>query len=406
MATRQWWERPRLRTDEEEERERRVSWLELFYDLVFVVVVAEVAHYLAEHISAQGVLGYVLLFIAVWWAWIGGTFYTERFETQDVSYRLLTFLQMLPVAAMAVFASDGLGASSAQFALAYAAVRSLITFMWLRGGWHELQFRPVAIRYSIGFTFSILLFVLSVFVPPPLRFVLWGVGLLSDLVTPATTLNLQRRLPRFSSSRLPERFGLFVIIVLGEAIVGVVQGVAEQHALSLATGITGTVGMALVFGLWWVYFDFIARRPFKRGPWWQLVWVYLHLPLVMSIAAIGAGVLNVLTLEPGAPGSDVAWLLGGAAAVALVAIGLLELTLRRAADEPTDQRVSVSLKLGAGVAAMVLGLVGGGLGPAGLLTALVLLVLVQMIYGAYVWYRSAAATGQAERSNDLSDVPL
>src|SRR3712207_6028419 len=193
--------------------------------------------------------------------------------------------------------------------------------------------------------------------------------------------------------------------IFGEAIVGVVQGVAEQHALSVATGITGTVGMALAFGLWWVYFDFIARRPFKRGPWWQLVWGYLHLPLVMSIAAIGAGVLNVLTLEPGTPGSDVAWLLGSAAAVALVAIGLLELTLRRAPDEPTDQRVSVSLKLGAGVAAMVLGLVGGGLGPAGLLTALVLLVLVQMIYGAYVWYRSAAPAGQAERSNDLLDVP-
>jgi low temperature requirement protein LtrA len=234
----------------------------------------------------------------VWWIWIGGTLYNERFETEDLSYRIFTFLARLPVAAMAVFVHGGLGESTSAFALSYAAGRGLITIMWLRGGYHDASFRQVAHRYGIGFGFSVLVFVLSAFVPAPWRFVLWGAGLLADPLTPVMALGLQVRLPQFSS-KLSERFGLFVIIVLGETIVRVVQGVARTHPLSTATALTGALGMALAFGLWWVYFDFVARRRFKPGKWWRTAWFYLHLPLVMGIAAVGVGVLDILTLEGG-----------------------------------------------------------------------------------------------------------
>lgn len=403
MGTRRWWQRPRLRTDEGEQRERKVSWLELFYDLVFVVVISELTSYLSGHVTLEGVLGFVLLFVAVWWVWIGGTLYNERFETEDVSYRVFTFLAMLPVAAMAVFAHGGLGETSSAFALSYAAARGLVTFMWLRGGWHDAAFRPVANRFGVGFSLSILLFVLSAFVPAPWRFVLWGVGLLIDLLTPVTTLGIQARLPQFSS-KLPERFGLFVIIVLGETIVRVVQGVARTGSLSMATGLTGVLGMALAFGLWWVYFDFVARRRFKPGIWWRLSWSYLHLPLLMGIAAMGAGVLNVLTLEGEALSMNVLRLMAGAAAVVLVTIGLIELTLRRDPDEPTDLRVSFALKLGAGILALALGLGDGMLGPVAPLVALILLVVVQILYGAYVWFWPSAPRGGTLEQE--SEIPI
>lgn len=391
MAKRQWWAKPRLRTDEEEDRERRVGWLELFFDLVFVVVVAELSHSLAEHISLPGVIGFVLLFIPVWWIWIGGTFYNERFETNDVSNRLFVFLQMLPVAALAVFAHAALGETSIGFALAYAAGRVIIIILWLRGGWHDQRFRPVSNRYAIGFGLSFLLFVGSVFTPPPLRFWLWGLGLLIDVGTPMTTLHLQARLPRFSASRLPERLGLFVIIVLGETLVGVVRGVAAQHNLTLATGVTGALGMALGFGLWWVYFDFVARRQFKRGRWWPLIWTYLHLPLLMGIVAVGAGVSNVVASEEtGLPG-EARWLIAGAVAAALIIIGLLELTLRRREDEPTHPRLSPLLKFIGGLLALGLGWLGVGFSSTWLLSLLMLPIFIQMVYGAYVWFQQPLA---------------
>jgi low temperature requirement protein LtrA len=367
---------------------RRVSWLELFSDLVFVVVISELTGYLAAHVSLEGVLGFGLLFVAMWWAWIGGTYYNERFETQDVSYRIFTFLQMLLVGVMAVFAHGGLApAASARFALAYAAVRSLIVFMWLRGGWYAPLFRPVTNRYAVGFILSVLLFIVSAFVSPPLRFGLWGVGLLADLVTPIMTLNLQAGLPRARESKLPERFGLFVLIVLGEAIVGVIHGVAGQAQLNLSTGATAALGMALIFGLWWVYFDFVGRREPRPGVWWGLPWNYLHLPLVMAIAAIGAAVTNILHPPDHTSLTPILWLLAGAVAVALITIGLIELTLARDPDEPTDQRISVPLKLGGGVLALALGAWAGAFGSTALLLSLIPPVLAQMIYGAYVWYR-------------------
>lgn len=394
----QLWQRPQLRTDEEEDRERRVSWLELFYDLVFVVVIAEVAHYLSSHVSPVGVAGYVLLFLPVWWVWIGGTFYAERFETEDLSYRLFTFFQMIPVAAMAVFAYQGLDETAAGYGLAYAAARTVITLMWARAGWHEPAFRPVAKRFVSGFCIAILIFILSTFVEPPLRYALWGLGLMIDLLTPSFTLGLQRRLPRFSTSKLPERFGLFVIIVLGEAIVGVVLSVAElreEGALSLETYIQGVLGLALAFGLWWVYFDFLSLRKPKPGLWWSFAWNYLHLPLVMAIAAIGAGVLAAISAEDSAVRASSHWLLSGATGVALISIGLIELTLLRSPYLALNHRLSVGLKCGVGIVALLFTPVAGAIETIPLLIILLGFVAVQMIYGTYCWLRSETSADRA-----------
>ncbi len=385
---RQWWQRPQLRTDEDEHRERRVTWLELFYDLVFVVVIAEVAHYLSEHVSLGGVLGYILLFLPVWWVWIGGTYYAERFETEDLSYRVFVFLQMLPTAALAVFAYNGLGETAEEFALSYAAARSVITMLWWRGGLYNPRARPVTNRFTVGFITSIVLFVVSVWVPAPWRFVLWGVGLFIDLFTPTLTLRAQARLPRLSTSRLPERYGLFMIIVLGEAVVGVVSGVAEQEPFTPQAGLTGALGMGLAFGLWWVYFDFVARRRARPNIWSTFSWSYLHLPLAMAVAALGAAVLNVLASEGFGLPNNLRWLLCGAVAAALMVMALLELTLRRDPDEPTTLHISVPLKFGAAALALLVAALGGSLGPLPVLGLLLLLVFTQMIYGAYVWFHT------------------
>lgn len=397
MIQRQWWERPRLQGDGDGPRERRVDWLELFFDLVFVVVIAELAHYLAGHMSLAGAAGYVLLFLAAWWVWIGGVFYNERFETYDISFRLFIVGLMIPTAAMAFFVHDALGATGPGFALSYAAARALVTFMWLRAGVYVPRFRPVAWRYTIGFSVSIALFVLSVFVPPPARFVLWAIGLTFDLVTPITTLPIQRNLPRFSTSKLPERFGLFVIIVLGEGVAGVVRGVAAAEQLAPATGLSAVLSLLLAFGLWWVYFDYVGRWKPRPGVWWSFAWNYLHVPLVMAITAIGAGVLLFIAPEDAAA-TNVRWAIAGGTAVALAAIGLIELTLQPDPLLQVNRRLSAALKLGAAGGAALVAALGSPRAPMGLLPALLGLLAIQIVYGSFVWYRRSPAGSP--------DVPL
>jgi low temperature requirement protein LtrA len=122
-------------------------------------------------------------------------------------------------------------------------------------------------------------------------------GLFIELLTPATTLEFQNRLPRYSSSHLPGRFGLITIIVLGETVAGVVSGIARGGELSMVTVVTGLLGMLLGFGLGWISLDSTARRRPRPGVLWMPSWEYLQLPLAMGITATGAGILKIVSLE-------------------------------------------------------------------------------------------------------------
>ena len=94
--------RPKLRTIDATSPERHASWLELFFDLVFVLAVSRVAMILAQSSDWYGFAKYVALFVPLWWCWIGYTFYADRFESDEVSYRILMFAAMLAVAALAI----------------------------------------------------------------------------------------------------------------------------------------------------------------------------------------------------------------------------------------------------------------------------------------------------------------
>jgi len=395
MAKRVFWQRPQLRTDEEQELDRRVTWLELFFDLFIVVVVSQFSHKLAYDVTWLGVGKFIFLFMHLWWAWIGATYYIERFETDGLDQRIFTFLQMIPLAGMAIFAHRAFSTMSVEFALCYALSRVIITYLWWRGGRYDSCFRPTAQRFVMGFSLSILMFVGSVFVAPPFRFVMWGLGLFIDLITPLFTARLQAQLPRFSTSKLPERFGLFVIIVLGESIMGVVNGLAKREKLDLIDAMVGVLAIAIAFCMWWIYFDFVSRRPPKRSSGWAFAWGYLHLPLIISITATGAGILNVVADKDLRLDSNVGLLIGSSVGISLIAIGFLELTLQRTAYEPTHPRLSPGLKFGAGAIAIAFGAISSGIWAIGLQLSLLALLMMQVGYGLYIWF-----------TQDLTDIQL
>ncbi|MEA5463137.1 low temperature requirement protein A [Leptothoe sp. PORK10 BA2] len=394
MARRLWWQRPMLRTDEDQDLERKVSWLELFFDLYFVVVIAELAHYLLGHLSWHGVGEFAFLFLPVWWIWIGATYYLERFETEGVENRLFIFLQMIPIAGMAVFVHHGLGETSVGFGAAYAIARTIQIFLWWRGGYHDPQFRPVARRFVTGFTLAVALFYISLFVPSPVRFWLWGLGLFIDMITPAFTIQQQAKLPKFSTSKLPERYGLFMIIVLGESVLGVVQGVAARETLALPMAVIAILGIALTFGIWWVYFDFIGRRAPKSGTGWTFVWGYAHMPLAIAITAAGVGTQTLISDTDWIVQRNSGFLIGGAIGLALFMMGVLEFCLRHKPDEPTHPIWSPAMKLGAGVIAALVGGLSSGMYVLALQCCLMALIAVPMGYGMYVWFTQELEEGE------------
>ena len=229
---------------------RHATWLELFYDLVFVVVIFQLAHNLEEDFSLYGFLAFLALFVPVWWSWTGAAFYATRFDTDDLGHRILILLQMVGAAALAVNVPDALGNDSAGFALSYAAIRIILVIEYVRTGINKSfsSATPLIRLYSRGFLCAAIVWIISAFIPPPFRFVLWGIGLAIDFATPITAGRLHSQFAPHIS-HLPERMGLFTIIVLGESVLEVVTGVQNREFDIYSTLILG-LGLSIPFGLW------------------------------------------------------------------------------------------------------------------------------------------------------------
>ncbi len=386
-----WWQPPRNISDRSEDRS--VTFLELFYDLVYVILIAELAHTLSEHVDLAGILGFAFLFVIVWVAWLNGTMYHELHGNNDIRTRVFTFLQMFTVAAMAVFAHGALGESSVGFALSFAAYQLILTYLWWRTGVYDPNHRPLSNTYTVNMSISTLLFVGSVFVPLPWRFYLWGFALFLSVVLPVIINQIQGSRNSAVQAQLDsaytstpsavERFGLLTIIVLGEAIVSVVRGVSVHEHLTWLVGITAVLGMLVAIGLWWLYFDAISQHEPIGTLAKTIGWMYLHLPMTAGIVAAGAAVFNVVE-EAGAPlASETRWLLVGAIAVVLISIAMLMRSIQIPAEHHQLYRRSGMATFIAGGIILLLGL--SSLNTIPLLLIVISLMLAPVFYGIVVW---------------------
>jgi len=379
------WQKPALRTDEDDAKHRPVTWLELFLDVFFVIAVGGLAHELGANVTWSGLGHFVAQFLPLAWLWVGIAYYTERFETDGVENRLVFIAFMLAAGGMSVFSHGGLGSNYEGYVLCYAAGRALTAFLWLRAGYHDARFRPVSRIYGVGFSLAIVCQIVSTLADEPLRYLLFGLGLGLDMLTPLVAIPANRRLPRVSTSKHPERFGLFTILVLGETAVGVTTGLSAAHHVTLGQAVGASLGVVIGFSMWAVYFDFIARRPFKQGPWYLYAWTYLHLALYMSIVSVGAGILHATRLEGDVLAVEVRFLVVGSLGAFLVCVGVLEFLLQRSDDEPTHSVLSPAMKITCGIVLPVLGLI-----EADKYTFFVYfypLLFVNVFYGHFTRYR-------------------
>jgi low temperature requirement protein LtrA len=281
------------------ESSRRVTWLELFFDLVFVAAVAQVAAPLQTDYSLAGLIRFTPLFALTWWAWTGHSVFSTRFDSDDVVQRTLTLVQMFAVAAMAANAKDALDArSSAGFAAAYAIVRFLLVAQYFRAR-RVPDAGPLTTRYLAGHGSAAVLWLGSAFVPAPARFWIWALAFAIDLGTPWLAVPHSIRVPP-DAAHLPERFGLFTLILLGESVVGVMRGMESQEDWPPSAAASAFLGMAIAFLIWWWYFDGAlgasdqpvrSRREAVRFH----IWSYAHFPLYLGIVVAGAGVERIVT---------------------------------------------------------------------------------------------------------------
>ena len=375
---REWFWRP-PRAHGEVERDRSVSFLELLYDLVYVAVIAQAAQRLAEDVSVGRFVEFAIVFTLIWIAWVNGTLYLELHGREDGRTRLFVFVQMGILALLAVFtgiAADDVG--GARFALAYVAFLAVQTWMW--NSVRRLDTPEVArvtLLYEVVLLASAAVILGSAFVAPGLRVVVWAAF---GLVWIAAMIVLGFRSRSFSIGVTPthsmaERFGLFIIIVLGEVIFGVVEGLssADQDLITIGTG---SLALVVGLGLWWIHFDLVGRREPRAEGRAISTWILSHLPITLAIGAAGAAMVSLIehAHDPVAP-EKTAWLLAGSVAVVLVGQIIHAWSLsdaRRLADAYRVLAIAMGL---AAVAALAVGWVRPAPWLLALLLGLILLVL-------------------------------
>lgn len=273
------------------EEDRSATWLELFFDLVFVVAVGRLAATVLADPEPAALARYALLFVPVWWAWMSFTWYASAFDNDDLAYRLAVMAGMLAVAALAVGVGGVADGDTAGFALPYAAMLALLVALFLRSARDAPEARRFSLVYATGYGVAATVWLAAEAVPAPGRWWLWAGAMVVLLATPPlATRGASGRL--YDPGHVTERYGLFTIIVLGESIVAVTVGV-DAIGLESATGLTAAVGFVLACAVWWLYFGSVRSGSLSASGGTRLtgfVWGYGHLLVFAGIALAAVGV--------------------------------------------------------------------------------------------------------------------
>jgi low temperature requirement protein LtrA len=382
-------------------KDRTVSNLELFYDLVYVAVITGASNRLTSDISIRGFAEFAVVFAMLWIAWINGSLYVELHGREDGRTRLLVFTQMGILALLAVFTQDAAGAEGSAFALVYAGFLALMTWQWnivrSQDRVDNPEFLPVTKYYVAGLVLSTVVIAASAFLPLEPRLILWGLYAAAWIVG----IQLAASRPRVGMSEgvvatqsLVERFGAFTIIVLGEVILGVVEGLSAAQR-DLITIATGSLALIVGFGYWWIYFDLIGRRMPRDDRGVLATWMLSHVAITLSITATGAAIVNLVehAHDPATPATT-AWLLSGAVAIGLLA---MILTARALADairlEAVYRPLTWLLAIGAGAAIVI-----AWLDPAPWVIALGLVAILTAVWFVAVAWLIRAGEWRLERA--------
>lgn len=382
------WQPPRPHG--EQPRERTVGPLELFYDLAVVVLVAQAARRLAGNLTWGGLGEFAVVFTLVWIAWANGSLHHELHGHEDARARSTFLLQILLLAAMGAFIPDASGARGAAFAVAAAVLFAVLAGLWLLAARGDRpEYRRASRLFVGGTAVCAVLLACTAPLPASARIPAWGAidaAYLAGFAAVIIRASPAQAAALVVTDALTERFGAFIIIVLGETLTGVVAGLSSQPVSGLALAV-GLVAVVVGFGAWWTYFDFAGQRLPRTEPGASLQWIFGHLPLTAAVAAMGAAMVSLVdhAHDDRTPAAT-AWVLCGGVAVVLCTTMLIAASLRawagnRGLYRPLTRTCAVAAVLCLGAAAAR---------PAPLIVGVALVVLLSIPWGLAVARRLAS----------------
>ncbi|GAB3877868.1 low temperature requirement protein A [Terrabacter terrigena] len=295
----------RMQPRDPHEEHRVATPLELFFDLVFVVAIASAAGEW-HHGLAGGHLGdlvrFVMVFFAIWWAWMNYTWFASSYDSDDVPYRLLTFAIMAGSLMLAAGIPDLFDDGQSGLVVGgYALMRFAMVAMWLRAARGHPEGRRTALTYAVGISAVQVLWIARLLLDgSSVLMVSFFALVVLELLVPVVAE--RRGFTPFHPHHIAERYALLTLIVLGEVVLASVQAVQGALVAGARTGLVALVvgGLLIVFSMWWLYFKREHASLFEGSIGSIFLTGYGHYLVFASVAATGVGLAAAVDLVQGA----------------------------------------------------------------------------------------------------------
>ena len=342
-----------------DESNRTATPLELLFDLTFVVAVSRLADGFAHDIvdgHARSATGpFLMVFFAIWWAWMNFTWFASAYDCDDVPYRLAVFMQIGGVLVLAAGAARALEGDYTAIAMGYLIMRIGLLSLWLRAAVQHPAGRATALRYAAGVGSLEVLWLARL-----------GLGEVTAVATFMALVVLELLVPVWAERAGPtswhphhiaERYSLFTIILLGEGVLAASSAAAAviEKSGGLDLAIVSASGLVIVAALWWLCFAVADGEGLQARRHWSFLWGYGYYVPFAGLAALGAGLEVVVVAGTSHPGHLTTAVAVGAVAVpvgiVIVMVELLRVPLAGTDAWVPARVVGLLLALAAAVAA-------------------------------------------------------
>ena len=369
--------------------EKGSTWLQLFFDLVYVAILIEIGNQFAHNLDLQGAIKFIFLFIPIWWSWLEFVEYGSRYPVDDIGMRVLTVFYM---AVMLLLAFEihrlGDGENMTAFILSYAVSKFILAIMYGRAWFHYPKYRQLTSHRAIVFGAAGIVWLILAFATPAALW-MWTIPILIGTMSPLIIRLIQKALdhaklagPPIKYHFISNRFGELTIIVLGEFFIKLVTS-SEGRELTAVNYMIGAFLLTISVSLWWLYFDHLEHIHLSSKKSHIALWTYSHFPLLAAISAYGVIGNKLFAATPFEPISDMKRILFMAAlATAVLAYGAIEWASKEK-DEPLSRTAQPLVRVGAAGALLAIGFLGKSFNVGWLVFFAAAILLAQVAFDIY-----------------------
>jgi low temperature requirement protein LtrA len=360
------------------------TWLQLFFDLVYVAILVELGAQLSHNLSLMGIVTFVIIFIPIWWSWMEYVDYGRRYPIDDIGQRILTVFYMATMLSLAFEIHSLTEVGATTLLITYGLSKFVLAVMYGRAWIYYPDYRHQTRRQAVAFIVAGTLWLIFAFNAPenPLFF---AMAVIIGALLPLAIRAVQRTFSHRHDQPLPpikyhftlHRFGELTIIVLGELFIKLVTS-SEGRELTVINYFMGAGILAISVSLWWLYFDHLEHANLAQAGSKLWIWAYGHFPFMVAITAYGVmgnhlfGTMPNAQLEVGQR-----LLFTSALATAVLTFGLIEYASKEK-EEPLARSSQPWMRISVAAMLLAIGLFGNTLTAAWLVTIVAFILLLQV----------------------------